>query len=115
MYCRKCGKELSDDANFCPNCAEKTAEYSNPIFGKKEDFVDDGRKSKLAAGLLGILLGGLGIHNFYLGYNGKGVAQILLTFLVCGTGYIWGFIEGIMILVGSINRDANGNSLKQDC
>lgn len=29
------------------------------------------QKSKMAAGLLGIFLGGLGIHNFYLGYTGK--------------------------------------------
>lgn len=115
MYCPKCGEELNNDANFCPNCGEKTAEYTNPIFGNQTKVGDDRRKSKLAAGILGIFLGGFGIHNFYLGFTGKGIAQILLTFLVCGTGYIWGFIEGIMILVGSINRDANGNSLKQDC
>ena len=36
-------------------------------------------QSKLAAGLLGIFLGGLGVHNFYLGNTGKAVAQLLLT------------------------------------
>ena len=35
-------------------------------------------KSKMAAGLLGIFLGGLGIHNFYLGYTKKAVAQLLI-------------------------------------
>ena len=24
MFCTKCGKEVSDDANFCPNCGVRT-------------------------------------------------------------------------------------------
>jgi TM2 domain-containing membrane protein YozV len=73
-------------------------------------------KSKIAAGLLGIFLGGLGIHRFYLGYNTIGLIMLLVTVLTCGlagivTG-IWGMVEGIMILTGSINRDANGNPLR---
>ncbi|MDQ0822468.1 hypothetical protein QFZ79_000206 [Arthrobacter sp. V4I6] len=39
-------------------------------------------KSRLVAGLLGIFLGGLGIHRFYLGYTTMGIVQILLTVLV---------------------------------
>jgi TM2 domain-containing membrane protein YozV len=73
----------------------------------------DQRKSKLAAGLLGVLLGGLGVHRFYLGYVGIGVAQILVTCITCGLGWIWGFIEGILILVGTtITTDADGRPLK---
>ena len=74
------------------------------------------QKSKIAAGILGILLGGFGVHNFYLGYTGKAVAQLLLTLLSAGflatVSGIWGLIEGIMILTGSINTDANGVPLK---
>ncbi len=40
------------------------------------------RKSKLAAGLLGIFLGSFGIHNFYLGYIAKAVIQVSVT---CGS------------------------------
>ena len=69
-------------------------------------------KSKLAAGLLGIFLGGWGIHNFYLGFTGKGIAQIIVTIVTCGIGSLWGFIEGILILTGSINTDAQGIPLK---
>lgn len=69
------------------------------------------QKSKLAAGLLGIFVGGLGVHNFYLGYTGKAIAQIILS-MCFGLGAIWGFIEGILILTGNINKDANGNPLK---
>jgi TM2 domain-containing membrane protein YozV len=43
-----------------------------------------GQKSKVAAGLLAILLGGLGIHKFCLGYTGAGVIMLLL--------FIFGFI-----------------------
>ena len=35
------------------------------------------QKSKIAAGLLAIFLGGLGIHKFYLGYTGPGLVFLL--------------------------------------
>jgi TM2 domain-containing membrane protein YozV len=70
-------------------------------------------KSKIAAGLLGIFLGGFGVHRFYLGYTGIGLAQLIVNVVTCGTvGSIWGFIEGILILVGAIDKDANGIPLK---
>lgn len=69
-------------------------------------------KSKIAAGLLGIFLGAYGIHRFYLGDATTGVLQILVTIVTCGIGGIWGFIEGIMILAGSIDRDAMGRKLR---
>ena len=60
-------------------------------------------KSKVAAGVLALLLGGFGIHNFYLGYTGKALFQLLGTLLTCGILAlpiaIWAFIEGILILV----------------
>lgn len=72
-------------------------------------------KSKMAAGLLGIFLGAFGVHNFYLGYTGRAVAQLLISVLSCGTlavvSEVWGLIEGIMILCGNINTDGNGNPL----
>lgn len=70
------------------------------------------QKSKLVAGLLGIFLGAYGIHNFYLGNTKKGIIQIIVSLVTCGVGGLWGFIEGIMILCGKINTDANGVPLK---
>jgi TM2 domain-containing membrane protein YozV len=71
------------------------------------------QKSKIAAGLLGIFLGGIGIHRFYLGYTGLGVAQIAVSIVTCGIGSLWGFIEGILILCGStITQDVNGIPFK---
>ncbi len=55
-------------------------------------------KDKMTAGILGILLGGFGIHQFYLGSVGTGIILfVLLPF--CGLGAIDGLVEGIMILV----------------
>ena len=75
-------------------------------------------KSKLVAGLLGIFLGSFGVHNFYLGYTNKAIAQLVLSLagsLLCGIGpvaaWIWGLVEGIQILTGNINTDADGNPL----
>ena len=66
------------------------------------------QKSKIAALLLCLFLGGLGIHRFYVGKVGSGVVQLLL----CWTGIsaIWAFIDFICILVGSFT-DAQGNKL----
>lgn len=69
-------------------------------------------KSKVTAGILGIVLGGFGVHRFYLGFIGIGFAQIAVTLLTCGIGGWWGVIEGIMILAGSIDRDAMGRKLR---
>jgi TM2 domain-containing membrane protein YozV len=70
-------------------------------------------KSKTTAGILGILLNGLGIHSFYLGNSKKGMIQIVVSVLTCGLGGIWGLIEGIQILTGSIDTDAYGIPLTQ--
>lgn len=104
-YCTNCGNSAVAGATMCTHCGSLLASY-----------VSGNAKSKLAAGLLGIFLGGFGVHNFYLGYTGKAVAQLLITLLTCGFGSvassIWGLIEGIMLLTGSIAVDGNGLPLK---
>ncbi|MFT4175401.1 MAG: NINE protein [Luteolibacter sp.] len=61
-----------------------------------------GAEKKLVAGLLGILLGGFGVHKFYLGYTKEGVIMLLISLLTCGIGAIVmgpiGLIEGILYL-----------------
>lgn len=143
MYCKNCGKELLQNANvctqcgvpagqgkhFCPHCANATDELAvvcvrcgcplapNP-YAYPAQNVD--AKSKLVAGLLGILVGSLGIHNFYLGYHSRAILQLVLTLaggaVTCGLAStavaIWGLVEGIQILTGNINMDANGVPLK---
>ena len=83
--------------------------YQPPVYTPN---VGGEAKSKIAAGLLGIFLGCLGVHNFYLGFTGKAIAQLLISVLSCGAlavvSAIWGLIEGILILVGNISTDARG-------
>ena len=60
-----------------------------------------GSEKKIVAGILGILLGGLGIHKFYLGYTKEGIIQIVVTIVTCGLGSLVGLIEGIIYLTKS--------------
>ena len=136
MFCKNCGaKYVSDDAvmcvqcgcakgtgtNFCHNCGQPVQPNSAVCLGcgvpTTGVVVAPDAKSKMAAGLLGIFLGAFGVHNFYLGYTGKAIAQLLISVLSCFTlaivSEIWGLIEGIMILTGSISVDAKGNPLKE--
>ncbi len=62
----------------------------------------------MVAGILGILLGWLGIHKFYLGYQKEGIIMLiigLLGFVLCGipTGVVSviGIIEGVLYLTKS--------------
>ena len=56
----------------------------------------------LAAVLLCIFLGSLGIHRFYTKNTAVGAAQLVLGLLTCGVvSWIWSFIDMIMLLTGS--------------
>lgn len=70
------------------------------------------QKSRIAAGVLGIFLGGFGVHRFYLGYTTIGIIQLVVTLVTFGVGHLWGFVEGILILAGTINQDAEGRPLR---
>ena len=103
-------------ADAPPPPAYQAPPYQQQGYPQQPGFQQSGyeQKSKIVAGILGILLGSLGIHRFYLGYTKIGIIQIVVTFVTIGFGGIWGFIEGIMILVGAdpFKRDANGVPLK---
>ena len=98
-----------------PNYNNNQNNYNqNPQYNNNE-YNQSNAKSRIAAGLLGILLGAFGVLNFYLGYTGKAVGQLLLTLLSCGLlswiSALWGVIEGVMILSSSIDVDGYGNKL----
>lgn len=135
MYCRNCGNVVADQAVLCPKCGVpplngrnlcwSCGQPTNPLaeicvkcgvrLTPNYSYVATGEcKSKLAAGLLGIFLGGFGIHRFYLGYVGIGIVQIIVTLITFGFGALWGFIEGILILAGGMDKDAQGRPLRGD-
>jgi TM2 domain-containing membrane protein YozV len=69
-------------------------------------------KYKYLAGILGLVLGGAGVHRLYLGYYGIALAQLAVTVLTAGYGLLWGFVEGVLILAGHLDKDAQGRPLK---
>lgn len=110
-YCSNCGKELKSDADICLQCGKIINNNTNNQYNN----YDPNAKSKVVAGILGILLGCFGVHNFYLGYTSRGIAQVLISVLSCfilsPISAIWGLIEGILILTGNIDCDAEGRKL----
>lgn len=127
MFCRNCGKEIDNkalvcvhcgcspysDKKFCQNCGEAVDPSAVACVkcGVQLRTTPQTGKSKLAAGLMGILIPGLGIQRFYLGYTTMGILQILATVATCGIGAVWGLIDGILILTGKVATDADGNPL----
>jgi hypothetical protein len=103
---------LVQDQRYPPAQYQQQAPMQNAAYGYPQP------KSRIAAGLLGIFLGGLGIHRFYLGYTTIGIIQVVLTVVLgiftFGLVGLWGVIEGIMILAGAsyFRQDAKGIPLR---
>ena len=107
-------------------CTQSLAENIVPNKGMEVDFEQDGESAKsiiflsrpviasetsrIAYILLAIFLGVFGVHNFYAGYIGKAVAQLLITLLSLGflsiVSFIWAVVEAIVI-----DKDAKGNPM----
>lgn len=81
-YCHECGEVIRERAEICPKCGVR--QVGRGVAGSK---------SKVAAGVLALLLGGIGIHKFYLGRAGQGILYIL---------FCWTFIPAIIALVEGI-------------
>ncbi len=85
--CRGCGKQIHKSAPTCPQCGavQRTTRY----------------KSKTAAGVLAIFIGGFGIHRFYLG-QWWGIFYLLL----CWTGIpgLISLVEGIVFLCSNAEK-----------
>lgn len=75
-------------------------------------------KSKAVAALLCFFLGGLGIHRFYTGQTGLGLALLLTTLILTPltfgawalVTFIWVLVDFIMILAGGVS-DQYGREL----
>jgi hypothetical protein len=90
-YCTDCGTVINARAEICPNCGVRQL----PPRGALGPTTASGR-NRIAAGLFALLLGGVGIHKFYLGRIWQGVLYIIFcwTFIPA----LIGFIEGIVYL-----------------
>lgn len=81
-----------------------TNSYAGTSYAPSYSAVSD--KSKIVAGLLGLFLGPLGVHRFYLGYPLIG----FLMLITCGMFGVWSFIDSLLILLGTV-PDAEGRPL----
>ena len=134
LKCSNCGADVKGYDTVCEKCGQiierKTSNHTksstdvevssvnsnaNSNSTAQNTNVNKKQKSKVVAGILGVLVGPVGVHIFYLGYIGIGVIQLILTYLSVGLASLWGFIEGILILCGvGITEDADGVPLSDD-
>ncbi len=115
-YCGHCGTASIPNTSYCMICGKQFDKVG--FFAKVKFFIDslskNDTRSKKSTLIFGIIAGFTGIHNFYLGYNAKGLIQLLLFIFNLGFfSYIWSMVELIMILTGRINKDANGKILAE--
>ena len=108
--CKKCGKEINDTVLFCKYCGESQKILSSSSFIYKKEKISSSTKkmsSPFIAVLLCLLLGVLGIHNFYLGNIKAGIFKliILITTGWFGVGFIINAIICIFDCFSIIERD----------
>ena len=113
VLCPQCGAPAQAGATKCEYCgaaisqpiqqaqAVQTAQPVQQVIIQQAAPVNMERanwpiKSKVAAGILALFLGGLGIHKFYLGQGGKGILYLLFCWTYIPS--ILAFIEAITIL-----------------
>ena len=115
VFCTKCGAQNADYSQICLQCQAplpaiggyQPIQPPTPIYGQSavQDWKQAGADKKVIGGILAIILGGLGIHKFMLGYQKEGLTMLLVSVLSCGTLYpvmhVIGIVEGIMYLTKS--------------
>ncbi|AGN01458.1 hypothetical protein L593_07565 [Salinarchaeum sp. Harcht-Bsk1] len=85
QYCASCGEIIERRAEICPHCGVRNRNAPSTA-----------RTDRTTAGILAILLGGIGAHKFYLGETGLGI--LYLCFVWTGIPVVIGIIEGILYL-----------------
>ena len=106
--CIHCGSDMPDGATVCYNCgqAQVAPVPNNGV------IVGGTQKSKKVAAILALLLGTIGVHDFYLGNTKTGIIKVVLGVFSGGViSGIWSLIDFVRILTGSISTDALGNPL----
>lgn len=104
-FCKHCGEQIEVDCVVCPKCGKQVEKIENSAGSNvvinntaQANAVNSGvsggisPKSKIITLILAILLGGLGVHRFYVGKIGTGIVW-LLTAGCFGIGYIYDIIK----------------------
>jgi hypothetical protein len=111
-FCSSCGAVIKKEAEICPKCGVR--QHAAPAQGM---YLGGGGNDKYPPGyapkswavtlVLVILLGGIGVHRFYVGKIGTGILMLLT---LGGLG-IWWLIDLIIVCVGNFT-DKQGYVLK---
>jgi len=129
VFCTKCGARNIDGAYTCVQCQATLPQVASPTYQTDyrsefqsgyqpiqppaplyggppvQDWKSVGADKKILAGILGIVIGGLGIHKFILGYQKEGLTMLLVSVLSCftlaGFMHVIGIVEGIIYLTKS--------------
>lgn len=134
MKCEYCDNEVPAGKTICPSCGaavqqrggqqaeqwntprpSSSAMATTPEQINHPRFVDPRlymeMKSRIVYIILALLFGELGLHNFYAGYVGRGIVQLLITILSFGLlfwiSWIWAIIELCVV-----THDGRGVSFK---
>ena len=101
-FCSECGIPTNPGQIVCTGCGAAVRSQSRAGSGR---VPAPGEKSRVTAGVLAILLGGFGVHKFYLGRTGAGLVMLLTVVLTFGFGALVmgpiALIEGIIYLTKS--------------
>ncbi len=109
VYCPQCGAPVNAVDGKCEYCgavvpnAAPAQQYQpqaqpqpqvvyvqQPVYSERSNWPI---KSKVLAGVLALLLGGIGVHKFYLGQTGLGILYLIFS---------WTFIPGIIAFIDAI-------------
>lgn len=107
VNCEECGKEIASSAKICPHCGYPRetggnsipippSPYPAPMGESKQVVYIATKKSRSLAAFLALVLGGLGIHKFYLNKPGWGLLYLMFcwTFIPA----IIGFLEALFYI-----------------
>lgn len=96
----ECGTVIRAKAEICPKCGVRQPGFpwtAHAHTGQSAaGAIGASGRSRIAAAVFALLLGGLGIHKFYLGQTTQGVLYLIFfwTFIPA----VIGFVEGIVLL-----------------
>jgi hypothetical protein len=103
-------EEMADEPEAADSVVAPTNQHAPASNGSAEIDRDDetlSPHSKPVAFLLALTLGWLGIHRFYLGYVGLGLAMLF----TCGGLFVWAIVDALRILFGKVT-DSEGLKLR---